>query len=157
MQFELHSTLPDTLPDILQGLLLLRKEQGDPDVVYTPHKITDTHCVFELRYKVPPLLLPFVGSRVVLREDIVHVPGTELRVNTRSDGSADRRPPFMSTEALFRWDGSATTCQVNVEWGLSMTLPKPVQKKLARFGRTLYDDTHRRQQAFIDRAKAAQT
>ena len=81
----------------------------------TPHKIVDTHCVFELRYS------PAAGFRSWARgsscaKTSCTCPGpSQVNTQRRQRGPAAALHVHGSPLSV---DGSATTCQVNVEWGL---------------------------------------
>lgn len=152
MKFEIHSMLPYSVPQIVAGLQLIRAEQADPHVVYTPHKRTPSHTVFELEYSPPQFLVPFIGRRVTLREDMV-VHTQQIVVTTGSEKSDEHIPPFMRTVATFVPDSaSSTVCSVETEWELGVALPKIMEQRMISFGKHLYETTLSRQNEYIEKA-----
>ena len=152
MKFEIHSILPYSLPQILDGLALIRSEQADPHVRYTPRKHTPSHSVFELEYSPPPFLAPFIGRRVTLREDMV-VHTQQVVVTTGSEKSDEQVPPFMWTVTTFVPDSaSSTVCSVETVWELGVTLPKIMEQRMMSFGKHLYETTLSRQSEYIEKA-----
>jgi hypothetical protein len=153
MKFEIHSILPYSLPQILDGLALIRSEQADPHVRYTPRKHTPSHSVFELEYSPPPFLAPFIGRRVALREDVVVDVPLQVVVTTGSEKSDEQVPPFMWTVTTFVPDSaSSTVCSVETVWELGVSVPKIMEQRMMSFGKRIYETTLSRQSEYIEKA-----
>jgi hypothetical protein len=142
MKIELRRTLPHSLPIVEEALLLLRDEQAEPSVTFVPRKDTREHKVFELNYEVPYLLYPFVGSSVVLREDIVFSNASScLTVTTQSENYHTLAFPYMYTETVYSPGTSNDEVLVStrVEWWLREKA-LPMEDTLISFGKGKYEN-----------------
>ncbi len=153
MRIELDSTLPYKIGDILEGLLLLRREQAEPRVQYVLRKFTPQHIVHELKYDTHMLLVPFVGANIVMREDIV-IDGNTMVIKTYGENYQTKKVPYMVTEARYASDGDNTTrCSLLVEWAInkSGSLPKALESKLNDFGIKQHRSIQAREEQYIQK------
>ena len=112
MRIELDSTLPYKIGDILEGLLLLRREQAEPRVQYVLRKFTSQHIVHELKYDTHMLLI--LWANIVMREDIV-IDGNTMVIKTYGENYQTKKVPYMVTEARYAAKGTthAARCWSN--------------------------------------------
>ena len=151
MRIELGSTLPYKIGDILEGLLLLRKEQAEPRVQYVLRKFTPQHIVHELKYDTHMLLIPFVGANIVMREDIV-IDGNTMVIKTYGENYQAKKVPYMVTEARYVSDGDTTRCSLLVEWMISKSgIPKALESKLNDFGIKQHRSIQAREEQYIQK------
>ena len=152
MRIELDSTLPYKIGDILEGLLLLRKEQAEPRVQYVLRKFTPQHIVHELKYDTHMLLIPFVGANIVMREDIV-IDGNTMVIKTYGENYHTKKVPYMVTEARYAsGDGDTTRCSLLVEWMINKSgIPKALESKLNDFGIKQHRSIQAREEQYIQK------
>ena len=151
MKIELDSTLPYKIGDVLQGLLLLRKEQAEPRVQYVLRKFTTQHIVHELKYETHMLLIPFVGANIVMREDIV-IDGNSMVIKTYGENYQTKKVPYMVTEARYDASGDTTRCSLLVEWAINKSgIPKALESKLNDFGIKQHRSIQAREEQYIQK------
>ena len=151
MRIELDSTLPYKIGDILEGLLLLRKEQAEPRVQYVLRKFTPQHIVHELKYDTHMLLIPFVGANIVMREDIV-IDGNTMVIKTYGENYQTKKVPYMVTEARYASEGDTTRCSLLVEWMINKSgIPKALESKLNDFGVKQHRSIQAREDQYIQK------
>lgn len=151
MRIELDSTLPYKIGDILEGLLLLRKEQAEPRVQYVLRKFTPQHIVHELKYDTHMLLIPFVGANIVMREDIV-IDGNTMVIKTYGENYQTKKVPYMVTEARYTSEGDTTRCSLLVEWMINKSgIPKALESKLNDFGIKQHRSIQAREEQYIQK------
>ena len=141
MKITLQRALPYSLAVVEEALLLLRDEQAEPSVTFVPRKDTREHKVFELNYEVPYLLYPFVGSSVVLREDIVYASSC-LTVTTQSENYQTLTFPYMFTETVYSpglGKDEEVLVSTTVEWCLREKA-LPMEDTLTSFGKGKYEN-----------------
>tara|TARA_Y100001970_G_scaffold178243_1_gene217093 strand:+ start:290 stop:772 length:483 start_codon:yes stop_codon:yes gene_type:complete len=156
MRIEICSTLPYALEDILNGLLLLRTEQAEPRVTYIKRKHTADHIVHEMRYEVHLLLVPFVGKKVVMREDIT-IGTNRIVVKTYGENYQQRVCPYMVTEARYaqRNDRPETDCTLVVEWAINEKgLGTMIEDQLNNFGRKQQAEIQQREIRYIEKYRS---
>ena len=151
MRIEFDSTLPYKIGDILEGLLLLRKEQAEPRVQYVLRKFTPQHIVHELKYDTHMLLIPFVGANIVMREDIV-IDGNTMVIKTYGENYQTKKVPYMVTEARYASEGDTTRCSLLVEWMINKSgIPKALESKLNDFGVKQHRSIQAREDQYIQK------
>jgi hypothetical protein len=138
MKIQLAKTLPFPIDTVEAALLLMRDEQADPNVHFSNRKNTDEHKVFEINYQVPLVLYPFVGSSVILREDIVRE-NNFLMVTTQSQNYQTKEYPYMYSRTTYTGEKGMVLVQTDVEWWLRDGA-LPMEDTLLKFGHSKYTE-----------------
>ena len=152
MKFEISSCFPYNINDVLQGLLLLRKEQAEPRVQYTKRKHQSDHIVHELHYTTHILLVPFVGKEIVMREDMM-LDKDKFVVQTYGENYLQKKSPYMYTNVVYAARGKESTdCTLVVEWQISTgKLGHMIESKLTNFGRQQHAEIQKRELNYIQK------
>lgn len=150
MKFEISSCFPYNINDVLQGLLLLRKEQAEPRVKYTIRKHQSDHIVHELHYTTHILLIPFVGKEIAMREDMM-LDKDKFVVQTYGENYLEKKYPYMHTKVVYTARGKESTdCTLMVEWQVSRgNLGNMIETKLTNFGRQQHAQIQKRELHYI--------
>lgn len=158
MRIEICSVIPHSIKDILGGLLLLREEQAEPRVTYIKRKHDTDHIVHEMRYETHLLLVPFVGSNVVMREDMI-VGENTLMIKTYGENYETQSYPYMVTKASYvRNNEGGTDCTLVVEWAISKNgLGSMIESQLNNFGREQQANIQQRELLYIQKYKNKNT
>ncbi len=143
-------TYPYPKSSVIHGLLRMRIENQEPDFYFEEISKADGTIYYRITHQVHPLLVPMLGSKMIVYEDIqLYKDANTIGIETRSDIKtfANVNPSINSTSTITELNDG--TCLLLTTLTATINVPSFLEAKVRQTLKKRYVELRQKEESFM--------